>query len=359
MSLSTFYNKYRRWNPIASFLLGFAFDAYMLERIDELKVIIQQAIYLGVAGFLIGVELVEHAKEFDPPRWLAKFWKYREALLHFMLGTLLNSYTIFYFKSASTITSFLFIAILIAILTANEFFRFGKSQTQVHVAFLSLCLISFLVSLSPIVLGYIGTVPFLCAVLFSGLLSYGYWRVLKAKLAQKPALLKTHLLYPFVGIQFAFVSLYILRAIPPVPLSVKYMGIYHGVEKAQGEYELTYTRPRWKFWQNGDQTFVARPGDIIHCYTQIFSPTRFKDQLRIRWLYYDKKLGWHSSDAIPMPILGGRDEGYRAVTKKANFQPGDWRVQVETDDGREVGRIGFSVVTDDSTDERELRKEKR
>lgn len=55
-----------------------------------------------------------------------------------------------------------------------------------------------------------------------------------------------------------------------------------------------------------------------------------------------------------MPVTGGRDEGYRAVTKKTNFQPGFWRVQVETMGGQEIGRINFEVVPDPSADEREL-----
>ena len=131
------------------------------------------------------------------------------------------------------------------------------------------------------------------------------------------------------------------------------MGIFHNVEKADGEYLLTYTRPDEKFWQHGDQTFLARSGDTIYCFVRIFAPARFKDQLQVRWLYYDEKRGWQSSDAIPLPIVGGRNEGYRGVTKKSNYQPGDWRVQVETADGREVGRINFTVETDSSSGERE------
>jgi Protein of unknown function (DUF2914) len=350
-----FYHKHERWVPIVFFILGFIFDTFMLRRIDELKTIIQQAVYLLVAAILIGVELIERTREIHPPRLLTKVWKYREAVLHFLLGTLLNSYTIFYFKSASALTSFIFIVVLVGLLMLNEFKHFGESQTQVHVAFWSLCLISWLVSLAPITLGFMGIVPFLLAVTTSAALFYGYYRWLSPKLISQPGLVGTALVKPFIAIQLIFVGLYFAHAIPPVPLSVTYMGIYHDIQKGDGKYDLSYTRPWWKFWQHGDQTFMARPGDTVYCFAQIFSPARFKDQIQVRWLFKDPKRGWVSADAIPLPITGGREEGYRGITKKTNYQPGEWRVQVETLDEREVGRIHFDIEADTSTDPRESR----
>ena len=354
-SLNVFYKKHARWIPIVSFLLGFLFDIAVLKRVDELSVIIQQAIYLMISASFIGFELVEHlGVEIHPPKLFLKVWKYREFLLHFLLGTLLNSYAIFYFKSASALTSFLFIAILIAVLMVNEFLRFGKSQTQVHVALLSLCLISYFVSLAPIVLGFIGIVPFLSAMVVSIIVFYGYTQILKPKLVSHPKLLKTHLFYPFLAIQITFVILYFTHVIPPVPLSVKYMGIFHGAEKKDSGYELSFINSDWKFWDLGDKNFLARPGDVIYCYVQIFSPARFSDQLQVRWLYSDARKGWMSSDAIRLPVTGGREEGYRIVTRKSNYQPGSWRVQIETLDNHEIGRINFKVVSDETTSEREI-----
>ena len=349
------YRKHERWVPIAFFILGFLFDTIMLQRIDELSTIIQQALYLVIAGGLISIELIETTREINPPKLLNKIWRYREALLHFLLGTLLNSYAIFYFKSASSLTSFVFIALLVILLILNEFKRFGKSQIKVHMAFLSLCLISYFVSLMPILLGYIGTLPFLGSILASALASYGFYRLQKYLLGSESNLLRTHFLIPFPVTQLTFVILYFAHAIPPVPLSVSYMGIFHGVSKQEGNYQLSYTRSKWKFWQNGDQSFQARPGDSIFCFVRVFSPARFNDMLQVRWLYWDQSKGWLPSDAIPMPVLGGREEGYRGVTKKNNYQAGEWRVQIETMENREIGRINFTVENDQSTEEREVK----
>src|SRR5579864_211975 len=114
--IKEFYKKHERWMPIAFFVLGFIFDALMLRRIDELMTIIQQAAYLVICGILIAVELIETTRDVHPPRVFVKVWKYREPVLHFFMGTLLNAYTIFYFKSASALTSFVFIFILVGLL---------------------------------------------------------------------------------------------------------------------------------------------------------------------------------------------------------------------------------------------------
>jgi hypothetical protein len=50
------------------------------------------------------------------------------------------------------------------------------------------------------------------------------------------------------------------------------------------------------------------------------------------------------ADKIPIKIAGGREGGYRAYTFKQRLDPGDWRVDVETEDGRVVGRVSVVVA---------------
>lgn len=354
LGFKNWYTRYERLIPIIAFVCGFIFDMSVLHRIDEPSVIIQQAGYLLFSCILISVELIEHAREIAPPRFLAKVWRYREFLLHFLLGTLLNSYTIFYFKSASSLTSFIFIIILVVVLTVSEFKRFGQLQTQVHMGLWSLCLVSYFQSLLPILFGFMGIIPFLASGISSILVFLVFYRWVRPKLADQDQVARTHVIYPYVIIQTLFTAMYFARVIPPVPLSVSYLGIYHSLKKENGNYLLSYSRPEWKFWQHGDETFYARPGDTVIAYMQVFSPSRFQDQLQVRWSLYDQKRGFQSQDAIPLQITGGREQGYRAVTQKNHYQPGLWRVQVETMDSHEVGRLDFTIVNDDGTTEREF-----
>jgi hypothetical protein len=96
-------------------------------------------------------------------------------------------------------------------------------------------------------------------------------------------------------------------------------------------------------WHNGDQRFIAQPGDKVYVYFRIFSPGRFSDQVLLRW--YRKADRWMLQDTIPIRIVGGREAGFRGYGVKTNYQPGEWKVQVETTDGREIGRVYFDLET--------------
>ena len=80
----------------------------------------------------------------------------------------------------------------------------------------------------------------------------------------------------------------------------------------------------------------------MHVYFRIFSPTDFSDLVVMRWFH--EAGGWVQTDAIPITIFGGREAGFRGHGFKSNWQPGRWKVQVETTDGREIGRIYFSIA---------------
>ncbi len=332
------------------FFGGFLWDVFTLGRIDSAATLIQQGVYLFLLGLLLLME--QRWREGDTlPRALAKVHRFSEDALHFLFGSLLSSYTLFFFKSASSLTSLTFLAVLFILLVANELPRFRKRGPVVRVALYSLCVTFYLAYLVPVLVGFLSPWLFVLAVLGG---SAAVW-VLKACVGRwrgRPEAWKRVAL-PGYGMQALLLGLFFLRAIPPVPLAVQDIGIYHGVERLGSEFRLLHLQPSWKLWHRGDTDFAARPGDRIYCFVRVFAPMRFQDKVYLRWSYEHPQRGWVSQDAIPLTITGGREEGFRGYAFKANYQPGKWRVGVETEDGRELGRIGFTVRVDETTDPRD------
>lgn len=348
------YRRYEAYAPAAFFIGGFVFDIVTLSRIDDTFTLIQQGVYLALIGVFLFFELLDTERPLIIPRRLIKVWEYRELIIHFLFGSLLSVYTLFYFKGSSFVGSLLFLSLMAGVMIANEFERFQKGGVLIRSVLLSLCLTSYFAYLIPIMMGFIGAGPFLLAIAttltIGALIHLTLQRTLKRRPQGKP-------FYAALLVQFTFVALYFLHFIPPVPLSAPYMGVYHQVEKADGHYQALYYRPSWKFWERGSQTFLARPGDRIYLFARIFSPEGFREQIRVRWLYNDSKQGWVGADTIPLDTSGGRDEGFRGFAFKQNYTPGDWRVQLETTDGREIARLSFTVITDTSVETREPKKD--
>lgn len=341
------YQRYEKFVPAASFLAGTLFDIATLGRIDALLSLIQQAVYLLVVLLLLGVEVREAKAPLDLSRhklapWMIKAWHYREEALHFLLGSLLGSFTLFYFRSSSFMGSFVFFIIIAACLVGNEFAAIRKLGLALRTGLFSICLTSYLFCIVPIAWHSIGFWQFLTALALSLLLFGIAYRGIFVRLGNQ-AVLKKQLVYPYAGVVAAFLVLYVFRVLPPIPLSLTHIGIYHGVEHVPGGYKVTSMKPFWRFWETGDQLFRYRKGEKIYCFFSVFSPGGFRDSVKVRWLYKDGKHGWQPSDAVPVAIAGGRDLGWRGYSFKANYQPGDWQVRIETTDEREIGRIYLRV----------------
>jgi hypothetical protein len=179
---------------------------------------------------------------------------------------------------------------------------------------------------------------------------------------------------PAAAMQVLLVAAYFAGVIPPVPLSVQFIGIYHevvppghdapatmqmaaipgGARPADRTYQLKHLRPWWKVWQTGDQDFEARPGDIVYCFARVFAPDRFRDAIYVHWWLEGPKGGWMDQGRAQLTVSGGRGDGFRTYATKKNYQPGRWRVAIETEDGRDIGIIKFKLTNDPSTGTRDF-----
>ncbi len=347
--LKHYYERNERVLDIGAFVGGFFFDIVTLDRIDSWFNIGQQVSYL----VLIAVILLQmfFAEGKPPPelnamstikRW---YYEYRTALVHFLLGSLLSLYTLFFFKSSSLFVSFAFMLGLVLLLVANESKRLKAIGLAFKFALFSLCVLSFSASIVPVLVGSIGLFVFLLSMLAGCVPLAVINRRIRIHAPERSHQAIRQILLPFGLVMIGFLSLYMFRLIPPVPLSIPFIGVYHDVERSDDTYKLSHERPFWRIWHHGDQQFLAQPGDKVYVYFRIFSPTRFSDEVLMRWYWKDNAGRWRLQDSIPIKILGGRQQGFRGYGVKSNYQPGDWKLQVETTDEREIGRVYFDVAT--------------
>ncbi len=347
-----FYRRHQVPVAVLMFGLGFLFDVLTIRRIDSHRGLLQQALYLTLLG---GLLLLEIRKLTGGPALRGRaerLWEYHGLVVHFLFGSLLSWNTIFYFSSASAVTSFGFILLLGAVMVANEVGKARAAGIPLRITLFSVCTLSYFLFLYPIFLGklsqtsfWLGFASSLALVLLlwagHGLEAPRHWR---------------KVILPALAVHLTFLVAHETNLIPPVPVAVKKIGVYHGVEKIRDRYYGRLLAGERRFWPWGPQTFLARPGDKLTVVLSIFSPRSFADKITLKW--FREQDGWRPEDEIPLNILGGREKGYRGYAIKQFFAPGDWKVIVETSDGREVGRLRFTVVTDLAVTPRTFRSDR-
>ncbi len=339
----------------AFFFLGFVYDVVTLSRIDDTLTMVQQLVYLAVLATLLLLEQ-RHPEGTEPPKALAKVWRWREDAIHFFYGSLLSSYTLFFFKSASGLTAFLFLLLMFGLMVANELPVFRQLGPVVRVGLFSLCVSMYFSYVLPVIIGKANFWVFLLAQILAGGVIYGVvhllrrWNILDQLQALK------QIAIPGIGVLAAMLIFYGVRVVPPVPLAVTFSGIYHGVKKEGGAYHLSHEPKWWKPWQKGDQDFLVRSGDKAYYFFSIFAPKGFDwYTVNVRWYYDHPTKGWTLTSTVPLTIRNkGIERGYRSFAYTSNPKPGDWRVVLETADGHEISRLSFSVEEDTRTETRQF-----
>src|SRR5947199_7558680 len=166
--LKLYYERNEQRIAVLSFICGFLFDIVTVERADSWYAIGQQVLYLAVILAALTQMFFEEGKPLETEtlfvvkRW---YYQYRSAIIHFFLGTLLNVYTIFFFKSSSLLVSFGFLVFLAFLLWANESEHFKSRGLTFKFVLLTLCAMCFAANVVPIAVGSIGTTVFLVSML--------------------------------------------------------------------------------------------------------------------------------------------------------------------------------------------------
>jgi len=334
------------------FLSGVTYDTLTLTRIDRLQDNLLLLIYLLLLGVLIvltgrlGIEPPpdrEQLASLSPfGRWVLRARPYYPMAVQFLLGGLFSAYAIFYSRSATLTSSAIFFALLILLLVGNEFLRDRLSSLRLLISLYALVCFAFFTFFLPVMTGLMNMVIFLAG---AGLTAMVTLRVVHLIYRNNPDRSKREAVgvtAPAFGLIALLVGFYFLNWIPPVPLSLKFGGIYREVQRQGDQFLLTYDRKWYEVWKRSENPFPA--DEPIYCFTAVFAPVALDTTVYHHWYFRsNSSKPFSHADKIPIKISGGRDGGYRAYSFKQRLDPGDWRVDVETEDGRIVGRVSLRV----------------
>jgi hypothetical protein len=345
----------RRHSNVVMFAAGFLFDLVTIRRIDAWTDLSIQLFYLSSLTALLVVQHREARGQWKPPALLARAWAYNVEVLHFFYGGLLSAYVVLYLKSSTRARPIVFFVLLVALMFFNEMPQVRRAGYRLRLGLYAFCVLSFLNYFVPILIGRMSGWVFLLAL---GASAGVVWLVADRLAARETDRknVRAHLFLPALVVCVLIGGLYVFRLIPPVPLSVQFQGIYHDVRREEGELVLTYEKPPlYLFWRDDSRPFRKRPGDRLHYFVRVFAPTRFQHAVFARWEHEDADGDWRTRDRIRLPIVGGRAAGFRSWAVKTNFEAGRWRVIAETEDGRAMASLTFTVTEDEAATERTWR----
>ncbi len=360
--IRNFYGKFER--PISSLSLvgGFVFDAITLRRVDTLWEnvwILGHLLIIGIFITLIHLKESEAGSEKNPQK--AHFWFVN--ILQFFFGGILSTYLVFYFRSADIFTTWPFIALLVGAFVANESLKRHYIRLSFQISLFFLSIYSFAIFLVPVILHKIGDWIFLFSGLVSlvlialfliglfsalgGSASGGYF--IKDKFTESKRLIVVLISGIFILVNL----LYFTNLIPPIPLSLKDAGMYHSIQKnGEGNYEVTYEDHGWKGYFDLYPDFQEVSGKPVYAFSAIFSPKNLNLTILHQWQYYDEAQGkWITERVIRLPVVGGRDGGFRTYSGRANLAPGKWRVNIQTEQNQTIGSLRFRILKVDTEPE--------
>jgi hypothetical protein len=334
---------YERHLSALAMVGGFVFDNFAFGRIDHPATQIVLAGYLLFAAASIAfLHFFEARAEQNhkPFRWRMLI----SAATQFALGGLWSAFLIFYSRSSAIVVSWPFLLVLMAILLSNEIFREYHSRLVFTVVLFFIALFSYMTFVVPIFVGTINEFTFLISGGLT-LVVFAVFLLLLAALGRKRiwddiGKVAAGAIVAFVGINL----FYFLNVLPPIPLAMSDVGIYHRIERGRGTYEATGELLPWTVKFGATPMIHLKPGEPLYAYSAVFAPIQLKTKIVHRWQFYNAQTHrWVTTATIAFPITGGRDNGYRGFTIKSHPREGAWRVDIDTVDGRVIGRIGFLV----------------
>jgi hypothetical protein len=268
------------------------------------------------------------------------------AASQFALGGLWSGFLVFYSRSAVFSASWPFLLVLTAVFIGNEVFRGYRTRLVFSGLLLFFALYSYAIFVVPVLAGRIGSLIFLASGAIATIVFLFFLQLLN-RLGRSRFVQSRFLLYGGAAVILALMNLfYFTDILPPLPLALANAGVFHSAKRQGAAYSvIAEPQPLTVAFNLARPILHVAPGQSLTLYSAVFAPINLTTRIAHRWRWYDpKQKRWTLQSAVSFPISGGRAGGYRGYTVKSKPRPGSWRVDIDTEDGRLIGRVAFEVV---------------
>lgn len=370
------FKRYERHLSAAAMIAGFVVDNFAFGRVDHPRAHVIFAAYLATSVISIALAHALQARtdrrqarqaaalslgrpapnglkaklESEEPGATGRRERLRvwlPAVTQFALGGLWSGFLVFYSRSAVLAASWPFILLLFAFLIGNEAFRRYHSRLVFASLLLFFAFYSYTVFVVPVFTRAIGLVTFLA----SGALAIAayaiFLRLLSVLGRERFRQSRWKLIGGAGAIALAMNAFYFTGILPPLPLALSDVGVYHAIRHVGAVYDVQAESEPWTARIGLKRPVIhVSPGQQLELYSAVFAPIRMTTRITHRWQWWDARTRhWRTRSVVSFAISGGREHGYRGYSVKSNLNPGDWRVDIDAEDGRLIGRLAFTVVS--------------
>ncbi len=348
----TFYKRHERKIIPGMLVLGFVVDVVTFRSINIELAFILLGVHLLVVAGAVGFITIYDAKDIKF-RLFGYFRLIAPLLMQFSFGALLSAAFIFYSFGGALSVSWPLILLIFFLMVSNEIFKRSYLYFGVQSSVLFFVMFVFFSLVLPYVFHSLSVLWFVLAGIVSVVIIGVYIYVLSSF---SPSLRNRRDKYMwFIAIIFFVMhGLYFLNIIPPVPLSLRDVGVYHDVTRDGNDYKVLEEKETLLDKFLPGKTIHVVSSESLYIFTSIFAPAELNTNIVHDWQWYDDKGKWISMSSPGYRISGGRSDGYRGFTVKGNLQNGRWRVFVKTERGQVLGKVGFRVEFVEEMGEREI-----
>jgi hypothetical protein len=368
------FRRYERHLSAAGMVLGFAVDNFTFGRIDHPGPHIIFVAYLAVAAISIALahalqaakdretariaarDLRKSANEIEiepraskalpEPEQPSRLRAWLPAITQFALGGLWSGFLVFYWRSAAVAASWPFLLLLCAFLIGNEAFRRYHARLVFTSLLFYFALYSYAVFVVPVFTKSIGVAMFIASGMLAIALFFLFLGLLKSVGRQRYRQSRWKLIGGALAITTAMNVFYFTGILPPLPLALADAGVYEAIRHTGITYVAQAENEPWtaRLGLTHPMLHVA-PGQKLVLYSAVFAPIKMTTRITHRWQWWDARTKhWSTQSVVSFTISGGREHGYRGYSIKSNLHPGNWRVNIDAEDGRLIGRVAFSVA---------------